>query len=55
MIPVRCFTCGKVLGNLEDTFNQHVKNGKSIKQSLDEIRLIRYCCRTIMMTYSKHN
>lgn len=44
MIPVRCFTCGKVLGHLyyikefnEDEFKTH-----SIK---------RYCCKKILMTY----
>ena len=53
MIPVRCFTCGKVLGNLEHYFTENLKNNKDIKVILDELNLKRYCCRSIMMTYSK--
>ena len=54
MIPVRCFTCGKILGNLEDTFYEQLKCNKSIKDILNDLNLKRYCCRAIMMTYSKN-
>ena len=56
MIPVRCFTCGKVLGNLENSFCDLIKNSNdehSVKKALNKLNLKRYCCRAIMMTYSK--
>ena len=36
IIPVRCFTCGKVIGNL---WNQYIvlKKEKSIEEALDDL------------------
>ena len=73
IIPVRCYTCGKVLSNKEKTYKEMVIrkkialkkdindvsilniNDKDIKktpegEAMDELGLIRYCCRKIMMT-----
>lgn len=50
MIPVRCFTCGKVLGNLEKKWKRYqvtmTKAG-----ALNKLGLKRRCCRTVMLTY----
>ncbi len=49
IIPVRCFTCGKVLGNKWQTYNELIESGKSINDALNHLGLTRYCCRTLMM------
>ena len=43
--PVRCVTCGKVLGNLWNEYQNKIQSGVSIEQALDEVGLRRYCCR----------
>lgn len=43
--PVRCVTCGKVLGNLWNDYQNKIQSGVSIEQALDELGLRRYCCR----------
>ena len=43
--PVRCVTCGKVLGNLWNEYQNKIQSGVSIEQALDELGLRRYCCR----------
>lgn len=43
--PVRCVTCGKVLGNLWNEYQNKIQSGISIEQALDEVGLRRYCCR----------
>lgn len=52
IIPVRCFTCGKVIGN---KYEQYVKllNDKDYTecQALDELGLKRYCCRRMLLTH----
>ncbi len=51
IIPVRCFTCGKVIGNKWDSFVSHQENGMSSKQALDTLGLRRYCCRRMLLTH----
>ncbi len=51
IIPVRCFTCGKVIGQLYDEYNLRVQGGEDAKKVLDEIGLERYCCRRMFLTH----
>ncbi len=50
IIPVRCFTCGKVVGSLWEPFLQKVNAGEPPRQALDELGLKRYCCRRMILT-----
>lgn len=49
IIPVRCFTCGKPVAHLWETFKERVANGEDSKKVMDELKLERYCCRTLFM------
>ncbi len=49
IIPVRCFTCGKVIGNKYETYLTY-GNGQE-KLALDELKLNRYCCRRMLLTH----
>ncbi|XP_060186657.1 DNA-directed RNA polymerase subunit 10-like protein [Lycium barbarum] len=51
IIPVRCFTCGKVIGNKWDGYLALLIAGYEEKQALDELGLVRYCCRRMLMTH----
>ena len=51
IIPVRCFTCGKLIGDKWETFNQRVRAGDRPTKVLDELGLRRYCCRRMMITH----
>ena len=51
LIPVRCFTCGKVTGNKWKSYQTLLKEGKSEKEALDQLGLRRYCCRRILLTH----
>ena len=50
MRPIRCFTCGKLLGDKFEEFDKQVKEGRDPKEVLDNLGLTRYCCRTVMLT-----
>lgn len=51
MLPaVRCFTCGKVLGNLAEKFHQLVVQKVPMEEIFRILNLKRYCCTTVMMT-----
>lgn len=50
IIPVRCFSCGKVVGSLWEKYEQLLEDGKSKKEALDELKVERFCCRSTIMS-----
>ncbi len=51
IIPVRCFTCGKIIGSLWDDYSKRVIAGEMPKKVLDELGVKRYCCRRMLLTH----
>ena len=51
IIPVRCFTCGKVIGHLWEEYKKRVESGEDPGKVLDDLGLKRYCCRQIFLTH----
>lgn len=52
-IPVRCFSCNKVIGDKFEFFTKekdNETNKKSNKKLLDDLGLNRYCCRRHMIS-----
>jgi DNA-directed RNA polymerase subunit N (RpoN/RPB10) len=47
--PVRCFTCGKVVGRFEEKYFSLIDSGSSPKEALDTIGMTRYCCRRMFL------
>ncbi|KAJ2707907.1 DNA-directed RNA polymerases I, II, and III subunit RPABC5 [Coemansia sp. IMI 203386] len=51
IIPVRCFTCGKVVGNTWERYLELLEQEYSDGEALDELGLKRYCCRRMVLTH----
>ena len=51
IIPVRCFTCGKVVGSAYETYQQALAKGKKGKEALDATGLQRFCCRRMIISH----
>ncbi|PLW12593.1 hypothetical protein PCANC_19416 [Puccinia coronata f. sp. avenae] len=51
IIPVRCFSCGKVVGNLWEYYLVILQSGISEGDAMDGIGLKRYCCRRMILTH----
>ncbi|KAJ8906479.1 hypothetical protein NDN08_002972 [Rhodosorus marinus] len=51
IIPVRCFTCGKVVGNKWYAYLTLLSEEKTEGQALDLLGLTRYCCRRMVLTH----
>jgi DNA-directed RNA polymerase subunit N len=51
MVPVRCFTCGAVIGQHWDEFRERTARGEPAGDVLDAIGLDRYCCRRMLLTH----
>ena len=50
MIPIRCFTCGTLIGDKFSIFQDRVKSGDDSGKVLDDLGLKRYCCRRMMIS-----
>jgi len=53
MFPIRCFTCGKVVGHLWEEYIQRVKTGEDAKTVLDDLGVTRYCCRRMFISHTE--
>ena len=52
IIPIRCFTCGKVVGNLYETYAQRLDMGEEPAEILDSLDVERYCCRKMLLSHA---
>jgi DNA-directed RNA polymerase subunit N len=48
--PVRCFTCGSVIGHLYADYKK-ISAEKSAEVALDELGVDRYCCRRMFLSH----
>ena len=51
IIPVRCFTCGKLVSDKWEEFTRRVKTGEDSKKVLDSLGVTRYCCRRMILSH----
>ena len=52
IIPVRCFTCGKVIGNKWDAYLGLLQTDSPEGDALDNLNLRRYCCRRMLLSHT---
>ena len=51
IIPIRCYTCGKVIADKWETYKLLIKKGYSESDALDAIGFKRYCCRRMFISH----
>jgi DNA-directed RNA polymerase subunit N len=51
IIPVRCFSCGKVVGDKWEPFSKRVAAGEPPKEVLDDLGVERFCCRRMLLSH----
>ncbi|KAL2884684.1 DNA-directed RNA polymerase [Ceratocystis lukuohia] len=61
IIPIRCFSCGKVTGDLWERYLDLIHDGVNdglvltcpdgYSDAMDQLGLTRYCCRRMVMTH----
>ena len=50
LIPVRCFTCGNLVADKFEDYQNKVKSGEEPAKVLDSLGIERYCCRRMLLT-----
>jgi len=51
IIPVRCFSCGKLIGDKWEEYAKRVKAGEDLRVILDSLGITRYCCRRMFLSH----
>ncbi|HIQ03091.1 MAG TPA: DNA-directed RNA polymerase subunit N [Desulfurococcales archaeon] len=51
IIPVRCFTCGALIGDKWEEFKKRIAQGEPPSKVLDELGIKRYCCRRMLLSH----
>ena len=45
IVPIRCFSCGKVIAGVHQEFTERINKGENAGKVLDELKIKKYCCR----------
>ena len=51
IIPIRCFTCNKVIGDKWEKYQENIKNGIEEKLIFKKLGIKRYCCKNILLSH----
>ena len=52
MVPVRCFTCGKVIAEKYEEYVKRVmEKSEEPAKAMTELGITRYCCRRTIFTH----
>ena len=49
LIPVRCWSCGKVIAHKYEEYQSAIAEGKDAGEALDDLGFNRYCCRRMFV------
>ena len=52
IVPIRCFSCGKVIAQHYEEFIKRIEKKESAEKVLDELGVIRYCCRRTIFSHT---
>ena len=50
LVPVRCFTCGNLVADKFEEYQNKEKSGEEPTKILDSLGIKRYCCRRMLLT-----
>ena len=50
LVPIRCFTCGGLVGDKYEEFTNSKDGDESPSKVLDDLGLKRYCCRRTVLS-----
>lgn len=52
IIPVRCVSCGNVIGSVWEEYRDRVEAGEDEGDVMDDLGMVRYCCRRHLLSHA---
>lgn len=50
-LPVRCLSCGKVISQHWEEYEERTDDGEDSGEVLDDLGIEKYCCRTMFVSH----
>lgn len=50
IIPIRCFSCNKLIAHQWELYLQYMKEGCSEAEALEKLNVHRLCCRRMFLS-----
>ncbi|MBD3350916.1 MAG: DNA-directed RNA polymerase subunit N [Candidatus Lokiarchaeota archaeon] len=51
IIPIRCFTCGKLIADKWEDYRRMKIEGKSADEIFKELGITRFCCKRMLVSH----
>lgn len=52
IIPVRCFSCGKLIAHTYKPYLELIEKGESAEQAFKQLEIERFCCKRMIVNVS---
>lgn len=51
MMPIRCFSCGKLLAQFYEEIQRKAQKKENLEKAFTEMGIVRYCCRRTLFSH----
>jgi len=51
IIPIRCFTCGKLIADKWEDFVEKIRSGQKADEIYKELGITRFCCKRMLVSH----
>jgi DNA-directed RNA polymerase I, II, and III subunit RPABC5 len=50
IIPIRCFSCGKLIAHVYEPYLEMIEKGESAKDAFKKLGIERFCCQRMIVS-----
>jgi len=51
IIPIRCFTCGKLIADKWEEFSERIRSGQKAEEIYQDLGITRFCCKRMLVSH----
>ncbi|MBN1802733.1 MAG: DNA-directed RNA polymerase subunit N [Candidatus Lokiarchaeota archaeon] len=51
IIPIRCFSCGKLIAHIYQPYKDMLEKGEPSDKAFNELGIKRFCCRRMIVAH----
>ncbi|MFX1275408.1 MAG: DNA-directed RNA polymerase subunit N [Promethearchaeota archaeon] len=49
IIPIRCFSCGKLIAHIYKPYKEKLEKGESAEKAFEDLGIKRFCCKRMIV------
>ncbi|MFX1448675.1 MAG: DNA-directed RNA polymerase subunit N, partial [Promethearchaeota archaeon] len=50
IIPIRCFSCGKLIAHIYEPYLEMIEKGESAENAFKQLGIERFCCKRMIIS-----